>query len=449
MLFIGSLSIAQHKNLPLDDLSKKSKKEVFELYDLYNSKIANNPKDANSYFNRSYLKYYTKDSINAIIDIKKAIKIDHKNAVYHYMYAYEIVDQGNYKIAIAECDSAIKYNKTYVDAYGLKGLALDELGKPLEAREQYIKALAIDSVYKLTYSQLAYSYSKTKEFDKALEITNRLLSKDPEYEEGLTLKANIFMQQKKYNDAIVIADVLIKNKKSVTDETLLKATAYDSLGNQAKACECMYNLMMLGYIDGYEYIMKKCPKEQEYNYVKTNTLLLKAMELEDQGRYKESMNLFNEVIKLLPDSGSAYYNRGKLKRKMENHQDAISDYLIAISKSPNFSMAYVALGVSYTFLNKLDSAKIYYLKCMKIDPLNEMAYYNYADILVNNDGNYQEAVYYYKYAVNIKPDYTKAHYWLGECYGKLGMNKEACEAFKIAEKLGDIKAISQRLWYCK
>ncbi len=449
LFLLPFFSKAQHKDLPVDDLSKKSKKELFDLYDLYNSKINNNPKDAKSYFNRSYLKYFSGDSINAIIDIQKAIKIDHKNAVYHYMYAYEIVDRKKYDIAINECDSAIKYNSTYVDAYGLKGLALGELGKPLEAREQYKKALSIDSVYKLTYSQLAYSYYTTNEFDKATEIINLLLSKDSEYEEALTLKANILMSQKKYNEAILISDKLIKLKKAVLASYVVKANAYDSLKNQSKKCECMYDLMMLGYADGYEYIMGKCPKEKELNFVKNHTLQLKAIELEEQRNFEESMKLFDEAIKLMPDSGDTYYNRGKLKRHMEDHKAAIDDYLIAIKKSPYFSPSYVATGVSYTFLGDLENAKKYYLKSMQIDPLNEMAYYNYADILTKNDGNYIEAIYYYKYAIDIKANYTKAHYWLGEAYAKLGMNTEACESFKMAEKLGDVKAISQRLWYCK
>ncbi len=85
---------------------------------------------------------------------------------------------------------------------------------------------------------------------------------------------------------------------------------------------------------------------------------------------------------------------------------------------------------------------------MKIDPFNEMAYYNYADILVNNENNYQEAVFYYKYAINIKPDYVKAYYWLGECYSKLGLNKEACEAYTMADKLGEVRAISKKIWHC-
>ncbi len=448
LFLLPFLSGAQHKNLPVEDLSRKSKKELVELFDIYNSKINNDSKDAKSYFDRSYLKYYTGDSLNAILDIQKAININHRSAVYHYMYAYEIVDQKQYNITINECDSAIKYDKTYVDAYGLKGLALSELGKPLEAREQFKKVLSLDSTYKLTYSQLAYSYYKTNEFNEAMEIVNLLLTKDPEYEEGLTLKSNIYMAQKKYHDAISVSDKLIKIKKSVLSSYVLKANAYDSLKNQKEACKCVLNALFIGYIDGYEYIMKKCPAEQENIFVKSSTYELQAVEFENQGNYVESMRLFNEVIKLMPDSGMPYYNRGKLKRKMEDHKGAIEDYLIAIKKAPNFSPSYIATGVSYTFLGDLESSKKYYLTCMKVDPLNEMAYYNYADILTSNEKNYKEAIYYYKFATDLKPDYTKAHYWLGECYSKLGMNTEACESFKIAEKLGDVRAISQRLWYC-
>lgn len=57
-------------------------------------------------------------------------------------------------------------------------------------------------------------------------------------------------------------------------------------------------------------------------------------------------------------------------------------------------------------------------------------------------------IYYYKYTIDLNPGYALAYYWLGEAYGKLGRNAEACEAFKMAEKLGDIQAISKRIWHC-
>ncbi len=440
--------MAQHKALPVEDLLKKSRQELFDLYERYNLNIAQNPNDAESYFTRSHLKYYFHDTVNAIVDIQKAIKLAPTNSIYHYVYAYEIIDLGQFKTVIQECDSAIKYDKNYLDAFGLKGLALSELGQMPEARIQFAKALSIDSTYKLTYTQLFSNYVGSNDLVEAEKILDLLLSKYPDYEEGLSFKARLYLNQKKYDKAIVYADKLLKLKKNIAEAHFLKSAIYDSLKNQKDACQCMLSALLTGYIEGYDYIMKKCPKEQEDKLIKKATFEFNALELEKQLNYPEAIKLFNEAIKLSPDSGINYYNRGKMKRKMNDHIGAIEDYQIAVSKSPHFSDSYIALGVSYSIIDKLDSAKKYYLKCMKIDPFNEKAYYNYADILKGTD-NYKEAVYYYNYAIDIKPDYTKAFYGLGECYAKLGMNAEACQSFKAAEKFGDVKAISQRLWYCK
>jgi tetratricopeptide (TPR) repeat protein len=442
-------SKAQHRKLPVEDFEHKSKKELFNLYEQYNLKIAASPEAANPYFQRGWLKYHLGDTTNALTDVKKAVMLDPKNPFYHYAYAYIIIDKGEYETVINECNEALKYDKTFVDVFVMKGSALDLLKRPAEARELYSRALQIDSTYEDIYLQFVSSYALTNNMVEAEGMVIRLLNQYPNSGDGLKCKSRILMYQKKYNEAISLADELIKSKRSLTENYLLKTAAYDSLRNQPKACECMYKLSLMGYIDGYEYIMAHCPKEQEDRYIKGQTLQMKAIELEKQLRYEESMELFNQAIKLEPDSGLGYYNRGKLKRKMEDHKAAIEDYLIAIKKSPHHSASYVAAGVSYTFLGDLENAKKYYLKSMQVDPLNEMAYYNFADILTKNDGNYKEAIYYYKYAIDIKPDYTKAHYWLGNAYAKLGMNAEACESFKIAEQLGEVKAISQRLWYCK
>jgi tetratricopeptide (TPR) repeat protein len=439
---------AQHRTMPTPNISKKTKKEIFDLYEKYNLGIANDPGNAQAFFERGWLRYSLHDTLNAITDLEKAISLNPKNAFYHYGYAYVIIDRKEYDAVVRACDEALKYDKTFVDVLVMRGSALDQLKKPQEARENYDKALQIDSTYEDTYLQYASSYALTNNLDEVEKLIVILLRRLPHSEDGLKYKAKFYMHKKQYKEAIAAADALLKSKKGLTDMLLLKAAAYDSLRNRPKVCECMYELTLQGYIDGYEYIMEKCPKEQEYKPIKINTLQLKGVEMEDLGKYEESMKIFNEIIQLMPDSGNHYYNRGKLKRKMENHVGAIEDYKIAIKKSPSFSPSYVAAGVSYTLLGDFENAKAYYLKCMKVDPFNEMAYYNYADILTKNDDNYKEAIFYYKYAIDIKPDYVKAHYWLGEAYAKLGMHAEACESFKIAERLGEVKAISQRIWHC-
>jgi tetratricopeptide (TPR) repeat protein len=439
---------AQHRTLPVENFSNKSKKEIFELYEKYNAAIAVNPGNAQAFFERGWLRYHMHDTLNAITDMQTATALNPKNPFYHYGYAYIVIDKKEYETVIRECDEALKYDKNFVDVLVMRGSAMDQQKRYEEARENYTKALQIDSTYEDTYLQYASSYAFTGNMEEAEKLTRMVLKRYPNSYDGLAHLATLYMFTKKYNEALVTIDELIKTKKKLPKLYLLKAAAYDSLRNQAKVCECMYNLVLQNYIDGYEYIMEKCPKEQEYKRIKLITFQMKGVELEKTGDYEGSMKAFNDAIQLMPDSGTGYYDRGKLKRKMEDHKGAIEDYMIAIKKSPSFSPAYVAVGVSYTFLGELENAKTYYLKCMKVDPFNEMAYYNYADILTNNESNYKEAIYYYKYAVDLKPDYIKAHYWLGEAYGKLGMNAEACESLKIAEKLGDVRAISKRLWYC-
>ena len=443
-------SMAQHKALPIEDLYRKTKKELFDQYQSYNLKIANDPADADAYLKRSWLRYYWGDTLNSLNDIKKSLELNSKNALAHYTYAFMIIDYGDYETVIEECSEALKYDAKFVNAMALNASALDRLKKPAEARPLYLKAIQIDSTDEYVYLQFAISYMLTNNFNEAKGIITRLLKQFPNSEDGLIYKAKLFMHERDYNSAIKVADLLIKDKKSLTEEYLLKVSAYDSLKNQSKACDCMLNVLLLqGFIDSYEYIMKKCPKEQNHSYIKKYQWQAQAMEAQNSRNFEEAMRLFNEVIKLEPDSGIGYYNRGKLKRKMEDHQGAIEDYLLSIKKAPYFSNAYVAAGVSYTLLGDFDSAKKMYLQSIKVDPLNEMAYYNYANILdVNNEDN-NEAIRYYKYAIDIKPNYAKAYYGLGSVYAKLEMNTEACEAFKMADKLGDVMAISKRLWYCK
>lgn len=440
---------AQHRTLPIESFLNKSPKQLFELYQKYNSAVAADPGNAKALFERGWLRNYMHDTVNAIADLEKAISLDPENPFYRYTYASILFDKNEYEKVISESNEALKYDKTFVDMLVRKATALDYLERYEEARENYSKALQIDSIYEDTYLQYASSYEITHDFDKSEKLVQLLLRRYPNSIAGLTHKAKLYVLMQKYKEAIIILDKLIKPGKQQAELLLLKGLVYDTLKNQPKACECIYNATLQEYNRGaYQYIMEKCPKEQGYTDVKVHALLAKGNQLLNQGNYAEALQVYDEAIKLSPDSGIAYYNRGLVKDRMKDQKGALEDFLTTIKKSPYLSEAYLTAGLSYAALGEFLKAQEFFAKCMKRNPLNAMAYYNYAIGLSVKEKKYEEAIYYYRYTIDLNPGYALAYYWLGEAYGKLGRNAEACEVFKMAEKLGDIQAISKRIWHC-
>ncbi len=426
----------------------KSKKEMFDLYEKLDTEIKASPSHK-LYYTLSWLKYKLLDTLGAVSDIEKALTLDPKNAGYHYMHSYQIIDLGRFDEVIKECKDILKSGKKNADIYVLLGHAQDLISKHEEARANYRIALSIDYYYDDVYMRLSISYALTKSYEEALLWANKLLEKFPESEIGLKLVTSINMMKKNFIQAIESADKMIASKKLLNEAYEMQAAAYDSLGNRKEACKCMLKSFYLtSYFDVFEYILKNCPEEQKNKTVQLLNLQYEGNKCKEKGDFNGAYKYFSQTVELAPDSASSYYNRGKAKRNLEDHKGAIEDYKIAIKKNLNYSPSYIAIGVSYTFLGEIGEAKKIYLKCMEIDPLNEMAFYNYGDIL-RTENNIKDAIYYFEHAAMLKPDYVKAFYWLGDSYGKMNKYTEACEAFKKAEKLGDSKSISQRIWYCR
>ena len=448
-LFLVVCLRAQHRTLPVESFLNKSPKQLLELYRKYNAAVAADPGSAKAYFERGWFRNYRHDVVNAIADLEKAISLAPENPFYHYAYASVLLDREDYEKAISESNEALKYDNSFVDVMVIKATALDYLERYEEARGTYSKALQIDSTHEDTYLQYAASYKVTRDFNESEKLINTLLRRYPNSVAGLTDKAKLYILMKKYNETLVILDKLTKPGKQPTRLLLLKMLAYDSLKNLPKACECMCQATLNEYVvDGYEYLMEKCPKERNYTQVKVRILLLKGIQLMNQGNYTESMQAYNDVIALSPDSGIAYYNRGLLKNIMKDQKGALEDILIAIKKSPSLDEAYLAAGLAYARADEFRKAQEYFAQCMKRSPLNAMAYYNFGIGLSTKEQKYEESIYYYKFAIDLDPGYALAYYWLGDACAQLGRHAEACESFKMAEKLGEVKAISKRIWHC-
>ena len=168
------------------------------------------------------------------------------------------------------------------------------------------------------------------------------------------------------------------------------------------------------------------------NYEGAKEELKKAIELEpDNKDYKEAL------IMVYKGSALSLFNMGK-------YDDAIKEYETALSKKPddvelNYNLAYV-----YNTKENYEKAKIYYAKCLELDPKGDFAEasYLYLGNIYFSEENYEKALVNYKGAVELKGDsILNAHYNLGMCYLKTGKLDEAEKEFLEAKKLNPSIAV--------
>lgn len=169
-------------------------------------------------------------------------------------------------------------------------------------------------------------------------------------------------------------------------------------------------------------------------------LFHKSIEITDQGKHTEAIDLLDDVIKLKPDFDSAYVERAFNYLQIEQPEKALKDVNKAIGINFNNVTAYFVRGLIYGYLYELDNALKDYSHIIRLgdsvykyESLRERAFiYSYinepekairdfSDIIESDSLNFETYVYrgsaklqidvYQKYSDSIRTAYTDTSYY--------------------------------------
>lgn len=201
------------------------------------------------------------------------------------------------------------------------------------AIEYYTKSIRTDPTYYQSYKELGLIYEKEyKEYDKAKDNYERSIALNPDDPELLYKLGNLYIHYDNYPKAI---ENFQKAIKLIPDY----AEAYRNLG--------------LAYS-----LSNKTDKAIE------NYLVAILLEPTD---YKAYFNLGNAYTSKCPfDGGMENFFKEK------NCKEAITAYETAIKLKPEYIKAYANLAHLYKQRGKIDKAKEYYEKALKVDPKNSI-----------------------------------------------------------------------------
>jgi len=152
------------------------------------------------------------------------------------------------------------------------------------------------------------------------------------------------------------------------------------------------------------------------------------------GRNAEALAEFNRLESYSTRVPHLYYDRGELFRKLGDRDKALADYRKALGLRPQYTDALYGL---VTVLTERGEDQIAFDACVKandIDPFDERGYRCTAAYHLRQNRN-REALEIYHRAVARLPDSSGLWYDLGNVYEKLGLYKEAGDAFERASHL--------------
>jgi tetratricopeptide (TPR) repeat protein len=168
-----------------------------------------------------------------------------------------------------------------------------------------------------------------------------------------------------------------------------------------------------------------------------STELIEALENPfDQGeilfgreQYEGAIPYFKKAVKKNPFHAEAYYYLG-ICYKETGATDAVDAFKKAIEIDPDYVEAYYQLGVTYNQLNMKKEAIEAFKKALEINPDHEDTLLNLG-IAYCVDKNFRSATSVLKRSVEIFPE-KKAYYYLGVSYSGQTQHDKAIYAFKQA-----------------
>ncbi len=194
-----------------------------------------NPGNKNAYLQMSEIAIVFKDYKKAIDNIDKALKIDDLNAKGYFLRGVVMLENGDTTKGILNFQKAIEMNQDYFDAYLQLGI-LYSIKKNKLAVDYYNNALNIEPENTEVNYFLAIYYQENDEYDKAIQIYNTLLIKDPKFYFALYNIGYInLVYLKNYDKAIDYFSKAIEINPSYIDAYYNRGFAYELLKDAGNA----------------------------------------------------------------------------------------------------------------------------------------------------------------------------------------------------------------------
>jgi len=157
----------------------------------------------------------------------------------------------------------------------------------------------------------------------------------------------------------------------------------------------------------------------------------------EEGKYDEALGIFEEFRNKYPEIYQVHLNTGTIYLKKGDLDKAEAEFRLVLDKTLEMHgdynsdkatslRAFTGLGELYIQKGDFEKGQEYFAKALEISPEDEVAAYNVGQIFFSNQRP-EEAIKYYKLAIQIKKDWSKPYLRLGYAYLNKGDFDSALE----------------------
>lgn len=285
----------------------------------------------------------------------------------------------NSQIAASPNNSSLYHDRSlYYLNHGVYSRAMDDV-------ERALKLDSANAEYHFTKGDIFFSLMR---FDEATINFAKCIQLDKEHVNANLKMARILLYMRQFDDCLNHIDVALKANVNLAEAYFLKGMVFQYAGDSAKAASSFQTAVeqKADYYDAYItlgllYANKKDSLAIQY-YQSALSLRHNSAEAwynlgmyyQENGKYKEALNAYDNMIKTNPNAEMAYYNKGYVYLiYLGEYQNAISRFDSALHINPRYRDAYHNRGLAYRELQKYPQARADFRTALQLDPQFELS----------------------------------------------------------------------------
>lgn len=296
-------------------------------------------------------------------------------------------------------------------------LPADETLKTAESLQNKIALLEKLSILKpdnpkILYN-LAVSYYKNDELEKAEEQLLKVISIDNNFNDALSLLGIVYTKLNKFNEAKAV---------------------YSKLSGPESA-EIFRQKGYIHYsLNEFDEAIKMYQKALTISPNDLMSRFLLALIYDRMGYYNEEIQQFNKILEVEPNNTRAIKGLAIAYMSAGNNVEATNKLVALLSIDPTDKNTYLYLEKLYLTQLNISEATNILNKFIERFPDDDEGYYLLGNIYARS-GNVREAIINYQKALSINPDNAIYHYTLGVAYIENGDKNSAQREITILNSL--------------
>jgi tetratricopeptide (TPR) repeat protein len=153
----------------------------------------------------------------------------------------------------------------------------------------------------------------------------------------------------------------------------------------------------------------------------------------DQRWLRKAETMAKAALMIDPNLPEAHRALGRIMMEYGRTEEAIEQFETAIRHKPDFHDAYRTLAWIYQGMHRYEDSIDWGMKSLRLKPMDRETYLllglNYLDLR-----DWDKARHHFERAIEMSPDYGRAHLHLGNVHQKLGQTQAAIQQYRKALK---------------